>query len=292
MKQPRIFNAAEIGNYVVCPEAWRLKYLLGEDYHFDQAVHGVLESKRTWRSSLDLSTQFKFYAKIIYILLIFIFIIVFLLDFKAELRNQGKQSDSLSADVTFSDQLLIALEDKSKEVPAQILLLLIVLGSSIYVWDLLDRKGKALKRETGIGDSAEIVALAGSKILPGKEYSSSSLQLASKPDALIKELGHLIPVDRKPMLKRIHDRNIAQMMVNLLLIEEIEGEKPPYGVLLLGKDEKKSQIKNTPERARWVLSLVDEMQSIVDGVPAIPSPNPQKCKNCDVNQRCEFSAYR
>ena len=52
------------------------------------------------------------------------------------------------------------------------------------------------------------------------------------------------------------------------------------------------KVKNTPEKQRWLETLLDEMNSILDGVPAVAAPSFKKCKVCDVKNRCKFSAVK
>jgi len=275
---------------VVCPEAWRLKFVAGQEYEKQPAPQAALESKREWIASVDLSAALKRYAKTIYLLLVLVFIISFLLDLKMEIASL--QSERTAKTTEVHTTFLEKLSDPSLSIPNEIIFLLLILGVIIFVWDFFDRTSKSLSRESGLSSDAEVVALKGSKVLPSRDYVSDKLQLASRPDGLIKQDGALIPVDRRVSSKKVRDRHIAQMMVHLLLVEENEGKRPPYGLLLLGKEEKQVRIKNTDERDRWLRSLVDEMRSILDGVPAEPAPQKFKCKHCDVRSICAHSAWR
>jgi CRISPR/Cas system-associated exonuclease Cas4 (RecB family) len=60
----------------------------------------------------------------------------------------------------------------------------------------------------------------------------------------------------------------------------------------MGPEQRSIRIKNTDEKQRWLDSLLDEMRSILDGVPAVPTPAFYKCKRCDVRDICAFSAYK
>ncbi len=125
--------------------------------------------------------------------------------------------------------------------------------------------------------------------MPGKSYASAELGLRGKPDAVIREKNQIIPVDIHPLANKIRDRHVVQMLAHLRLMEENEGVRPEHGILLMGKNQRKVLLKNTPEKQRWLETLIDEMHSIMDGIPAVPSPTPQKCRACDVRGICEFS---
>lgn len=176
-------------------------------------------------------------------------------------------------------------------IPAEILLLILVLGVLIFIWDLFDRRSKGIQEDAGLSTSSEVLAVAGSSYLPGKEYSSKELGLSGKPDALVREDGFIIPVDIKPMTQKVRDRHIVQLLAHLRLIEETEGVRPPYGILIMGKKGRVIHVKNTDDKQRWLQTLIDEMHSIMDGVPAVPAPAPLKCKSCDVRELCKHSAY-
>lgn len=186
-------------------------------------------------------------------------------------------------------ELIAVVERNPKDIPVEILLLLLLLGLIIFMWDLFDRRSVSFRKTSGLDDKSELISLRGGEFLPGKDLYSATLGLSSKPDALIKEDGFVIPVDIKPLSNKVRDRHIVAMMINLLLIEESAGVRPPYGILLLGKDKRRVKIKNSEEKQRWVAALLDEMRSIAGGVPAIPAPAPYKCRHCDVRDGCEHS---
>lgn len=186
----------------------------------------------------------------------------------------------------------LEVTDSRHSVPPQLLYLLLVLGILIFLWDLFDRRSKTIHRNSGLDEKAQMIALKGSSQLPSREYVSSFHGLSSKPDALLKIDGYIIPVDRKPMGKKVRDRHIVQLLVHMRLIEEIEGVRPPYGILLLGPEVKTVRVQNTEQRQHWLDTLLQEMESIIDGVPARPAPAPMKCKSCDVRSVCQYSAYR
>jgi hypothetical protein len=76
-KRPHIISATEVANYVVCPEAWRLK--LHERKVFVKSTEGE-KIRHDWVAQQDTGYQLKKYAKIAYALLVLLVIVVFLLD--------------------------------------------------------------------------------------------------------------------------------------------------------------------------------------------------------------------
>ena len=115
--------------------------------------------------------------------------------------------------------------------------------------------------------------------------------MAGRPDAVIKERGYYIPVERKPLSNKIRDRYVAQLLVYMRLIEEIEGKRPPYGYLIVGKGARKVKIQNSEEKQEWLSEKLSTMRSIVeDNTLAVAEPHPRKCRGCKVRTHCEHSA--
>jgi CRISPR/Cas system-associated exonuclease Cas4 (RecB family) len=110
--------------------------------------------------------------------------------------------------------------------------------------------------------------------------------LAGKPDALVKEEEFFLPVERKPLAKKLRDRYVAQLLVYMRLVEEFEGAKPPHGYLLLGPKCRRVKVQNSPQKQQWVDSMIREMRLILDGSEATAQPHPSKCAKCDVRHRC------
>ena len=71
-------------------------------------------------------------------------------------------------------------------------------------------------------------------------------------------------------------------------MEEVEGTKPPYGLIILGEQRVKHRVENIKEV--WLEALIEEIRSIESGVPTMPAPAKAKCANCDVSAFCKFKA--
>lgn len=169
------------------------------------------------------------------------------------------------------------------------LIMLVILGIVSLV--VLERVGSVLRSEgkkIGCSPEATTVSVDGSKSLPVKNYVSEMQGLAGRPDALIAENGFLIPIERKPLARKVRDRYVAQLLVYMRLVEEFEGKKPPYGYLILGPNCRRFRIDNTPDRQAWLQKLLDEMRGILAGGATAPTPHPRKCRKCDVRHACSF----
>ncbi len=170
-----------------------------------------------------------------------------------------------------------------------LILLVFLIVTFVIVLDGLYEHTKLKKEQTGLSHHAVPLGIDGLKNFPARTYISEIQQIAGRPDALIREAGFIIPVERKPLAKKIRDRYVAQLLVYMRLIEEFEGVKPPYGYLILGAKCKRVKIYNTPQKQAWLQKMLDEMQAILKGAPAIAIPDFRKCKNCNVSKHCDKS---
>lgn len=175
---------------------------------------------------------------------------------------------------------------------SQIVLLMVIVVAGVIVLDAISMSASKAKKASGVEPrSMSSVSIDGSKTLPVRSYVSDIQGLAGKPDALICEDGFIIPIERKPLARKLHDRYVAQLLVYMRLVEEFEGKKPPYGYLILGANCRRIRIDNTPERQAWLQGLINQMQAILKNeVAAKASPHPKKCRKCDVKDSCQFRA--
>lgn len=168
------------------------------------------------------------------------------------------------------------------------IILVILLVISVIVVDGVSLLAARLKKESGLESKTKPVSVDGGKIVPEKSYISDSLQLAGRPDAVIVEDGFSIPVEHKPLAKKIHDRYVAQLLVYMRLIEESTGKRPPYGYLIVGPKMKRVRIENTDKKQAWLDGMLKEMHAILEGAAAKATPHPRKCRRCEVREYCQF----
>lgn len=176
------------------------------------------------------------------------------------------------------------------ELDSQVILLVILIAIIAIVYDNFDMVARRKKRAVGLSKGASAVSVDGSKTLSVRLYISEIQGLSGRPDALIIENGEIIPVERKPLARKLRDRYVAQLLVYMRLIEEFEGKKPPYGYLILGSNCRRIKIENTPGRQAWLQKIIDEMRGIIGGAPAVATPQQKKCAKCDVASSCKFRA--
>ena len=175
-------------------------------------------------------------------------------------------------------------------VDSQLVLLCVLLVFVVVVLDAVSARARKQSSAVGVSPHATTVSVDGSKSLPVRHYVSEIQGLAGRPDAVISEDGFIIPVERKPLARKIHDRYLSQNFVYMRLIEEFEGKKPPYGYLLLGPNCRRFKVENTSDRQAWLQKMIDEMRLIAEGAATKPAPHARKCARCDVREVCAFRA--
>lgn len=177
------------------------------------------------------------------------------------------------------------------DVPSEIFFLLLILGISILIWDILERKRRKIRAQWGLTGKSQLKALRRAGNKQTKEYYSKTLNLSGQPEALIVEGGQISPVAAFPTSQKVKNRHILEIVALMYLIEECEGVRPTSGTLLMGKDQRVVKIEYTNERKRWLEAIIAEMKSILEGIPAVPAPNFYKCKGCGVRSKCNHSAF-
>lgn len=173
-------------------------------------------------------------------------------------------------------------------VDSQLIMLVVFIVSAVIVLDSFSLTARRKRQRAGISIDAVLVSVDGGKSIPVKNYVSEIQGLAGRPDALISEGGFIIPIERKPLARKLRDRYVAQILVYMRLVEEFEGKRPPYGYLILGPNARRIRIDNTEERQRWLDEMVQVMRGIVGGAQCKPDPHPKKCELCDVNFKCLY----
>ena len=175
------------------------------------------------------------------------------------------------------------------KLSSTLILLVFLIVTLVIVLDSLYAHSRQKNKQVGFDRKSKTVGVDGLKNMPTLTYVSDIQGLAGRPDAVIRENNFIIPVERKPLAKKIRDRYIAQLLVYMRLVEEFEGKKPPYGYLILGPKCKRVRIYNTPEKQAWLQKMLDDMRGVLNGGAAKALPDYQKCKKCPVKTHCTFS---
>lgn len=261
-----IIAAGEVGAFSVCPQSWKLKWV--DKAKPQSTVGGAIlgqELHRDWSRMFDESLLLGQWIRYLAVL-ICTALVVFIL-----LNPQGVPFERLS---------VLSVRNHGLQ-------LVLLVGAALLVIRSFSRAARKRRKASGLEAKSIMVSIEGSTMLPEREYISQRQGLAGKPDALIEENGLIIPVERKPLAKKLRDRYVAQLLVYMRLVEEFEGRRPPHGYLLIGPSCRRIKVDNTEAKQRWVQGLIDQMRSILGGGPVHPAPHPIKCSKCDVRDRCD-----
>ncbi|NMC61997.1 MAG: Dna2/Cas4 domain-containing protein [SAR324 cluster bacterium] len=185
--------------------------------------------------------------------------------------------------------LILSISRSIASVDGDLILLIVIILAGLIVVRGLYGSAELKRKDSGMGKDALVVSVDGSKSLAVRHYVSEMQGLAGRPDALISENGFIIPVERKPLARKIRDRYVAQLLVYMRLVEEFEGRRPPYGYLILGPSCRSFKIENSLERQAWLQGIIDDMRQILDGGVCVAAPHIRKCIKCGVRNFCEFN---
>jgi CRISPR-associated protein Cas4 len=187
-------------------------------------------------------------------------------------------------------QSVVGVMRQAFAVDQGLLVLAFTLVFVAIVVDALIGHIQRTRRATGITRKMVVKAVDGGKFALEREYVSSSLGLAGRPDAIVVENGIHIPIERKSFGKKPRDKDIAQLLVYLRLVEEAEGVRPPHGYIILGPQAKRFKVLNTPEKQAWLEDILKEMRAAIAGQGCKATPHPRKCSGCALRMSCEFKA--
>ena len=282
----QLISDYDLANYVVCPEAWYLK--LGTKVKIvDNKKRKISKNIRNeWLEEQDLSRSLRDYATVAFLLLLGLFLVLFAWEYQNDFTPTVNNVNPVTSDL---DNNEIAIAKKMGFIPFKVVVLLLLLTALIVVWDFIDRARKKLSKRSGLDEKVSRVSIKGSDEFPNKNLKSEKYSLTSHPDAIVEEDGELIPVDRQPATNKVKDRHVIKLMTHLVIMEENNRKKPPYGILIMGQDARSVKIAFTEEKKQWIMGMLAEMNKILSKQSsAIAAPELFKCKNCDVKKVCDY----
>ena len=110
--------------------------------------------------------------------------------------------------------------------------------------------------------------------------------LVGRPDRIVRQGGLLIPEEWKSA-KRVSYGHRLQLGAYFLLIEEEYGERPPFGVVVLG-DGSRFEVENTEKLRSKVLAIAERVRERRRAIgQEIPVRQPAaKCRVCGQLRNC------
>lgn len=112
--------------------------------------------------------------------------------------------------------------------------------------------------------------------------------LTGKPDYLVQQGNHLIPVEVKSsqVSAAPYDAHIFQLAAYCMLVESVYGKRPPHGILHYPN--RTFAVDYTAELEAALLDILDEMRVLErrKGV-ARSHDEPGRCRGCGYRQICD-----
>lgn len=156
----------------------------------------------------------------------------------------------------------------------------LVLGLLGLLLVVLSKRGRAAR---GLGSGQTLA-------LDNLTLYSERLKLVGRPDRIERRDGSLIPEEWKSA-KRVSHGHRLQLATYFLLIEEEYGERPPFGVVVLG-DGSRVEVENTESLRIEVLAIAErirERRRVLGEEIPVRQPA-RKCRVCGQRGNCGHAA--
>lgn len=162
--------------------------------------------------------------------------------------------------------------------------LLIFLALVVAAYVLLARWTRTRRVALGIAEGS--VVSADDSVIRAPTLRSERLGLVGRCDHLLRVGATYVPVEQKPSSRRLQQSHIMQVGVLCLLVQDMYGTRPPYGVVVLA-DGSQERVTFSEELERGVVRAMVEMRRIL---ATGGSPGPRwvaaKCRACGYHPVC------
>ena len=162
--------------------------------------------------------------------------------------------------------------------------LVITLALCLVLLCFLDRCRRSERGELGLTNEAMISADDSEH--PTPTLYSARYRLVGRPDQLVRAGRMLIPVEHKPRARRLQDSHILQVAAQCLLVQEVYGVRPTYGLLVLAGGIQE-RVEFTTALEQRLLDTMAEMRALLreDREPG-PIWVARKCRACGFRDTC------
>jgi CRISPR-associated exonuclease Cas4 len=147
--------------------------------------------------------------------------------------------------------------------------------------------GLRLRRKTGLPWAPVLAQDTNGRTLE-KPLFARRIGLTGKPDYVLDIRGATIPVEVKPGRRaaRPYESDLMQLAAYCLLVEEINGAAPPYGLLRYA--EHTFRLDYTPLVRDELLALLDEMRDCLQEPDCARSHDDLwRCQGCGFFEQCD-----
>jgi CRISPR-associated exonuclease Cas4 len=137
---------------------------------------------------------------------------------------------------------------------------LVLLAVAIVTYVVLRKLAANQRRSLGM-EKGELIA-ADDAQLGLATLRSERLGLVGRPDQIVRVGRSYIPVEQKPTARRLYPSHAMQVAAQCILVQEVYGVRPPYGVVALNGG-RAEQVAFTPQLERDVHEAMREMRRIL-----------------------------
>jgi CRISPR-associated exonuclease Cas4 len=161
-----------------------------------------------------------------------------------------------------------------------VLLLIVVLA----VYALLGRWSRSELAQVGL--SGGTIEATDDSAERAPSLRSRRYGLVGRPDQLVRVGNALIPVEQKPKARRLHQSHILQVAAQCLLVQEMYGVRPPYGIVILAGGSR-HQVEFSPALELRLVDTMVQMRAMLEsGWPPEPIWAQGKCGACAFHHTC------
>lgn len=165
--------------------------------------------------------------------------------------------------------------------------IVLLLGLSLILYaSVVCRRARTQKEVHGIPTGT---LLYSDLTTPAEPFFSRRLQLAGKPDYVLRQDEHLVPVEVKTG-HHTHPQpsHVLQLAAYCQLLEDTSGEFIPYGILILNNQS--TQIPFDPGLRFSLEQTLERMRRILrTGHVTLNHHDPHRCVRCSQREHCTVS---
>ncbi|MBN1937616.1 MAG: CRISPR-associated protein Cas4 [Anaerolineae bacterium] len=165
----------------------------------------------------------------------------------------------------------------------------LIVGMALLLMSMLILWGSnQLRRRTGLPAGRVIYTDTRAWQECPKPLYASWVNLAGKPDYLVKQLHYVIPVEVKTSRAPAepYRSHVLQLAAYCLLVEETYGRRPPYG--LIHYSDRTFSIRYTKALEDELLDTIEWMREDYVSADVSRSHNdPLRCQHCGFTEYCD-----
>jgi CRISPR-associated exonuclease Cas4 len=144
----------------------------------------------------------------------------------------------------------------------------------------------AHRERLNLGLDAGIIVAADDTRVAMPTLRSDRLGLIGRPDHILRCGNYLIPVEQKPNARCPQPSHLLQLAAECLLVQEVFGVRPPYGLLVLAGGVQQ-RVPFTPALECHLLDIMARMREwLATGGEPGPRWDARKCRACGFRETC------